>query len=49
MEGARSEMVGDLRWTEEGGVRKYPQCEPSHLLVVGLGGREVDDETWAAS
>lgn len=42
-------MVGGLRWREEGEVGKGPECEPSHLLVVGLGGREMDDETRAAS
>lgn len=42
-------MVGGLRWREEGEVGKGPECEPSHLLVVGLGSREIDDETQGAS
>lgn len=42
-------MVGGLRWREEGEVGKGPECEPYHLLVVGLGGREMDDETRVAS
>lgn len=44
-----SETVDGLRWREEGEVGKGPECEPSYLLVVGLGGRETDDETRAAS